>query len=194
MCIEKGSGSCIIQFVNFKLPGEAVDRNSLFSGVWSIFSDFMSPNDFHLTSGGLKELKAELKQLVDEKRPQLIDRVAEARAHGDLSENSEYTAAREDLAFVEGRVDELEELIAKAKVIQNTDSNGEVILGCKVTVKVNEEEQTFEMVGEWEADPMEKKISHTSPLGMALLGKKQGDTVEIEAPAGKVKYLIHKVH
>jgi transcription elongation factor GreA len=154
----------------------------------------MSPKDFHLTSRGLKELKAELKQLVEDKRPKLIDRVAEARAHGDLSENSEYTAAREDLAFVEGRVDELEELIAKAKLIPNANNHGEVILGCQVTVEINGEEQTFEMVGEWEADPMEKKISHTSPLGMALLGKKQGDAVEIEAPAGKVKYLIHKVH
>ena len=91
-------------------------------------------------------------------------------------------------------MDELEELIAKAKVIKNGNSNGEVILGCKVTVKVNDQEQTFDMVGEWEADPMEKKISHTSPLGKALLGKKKGDSVEIEAPAGKVKYHIRKVH
>jgi transcription elongation factor GreA len=154
----------------------------------------MSPNDIHLTSEGLKELKAELKQLLENKKPQLINRVAEARAHGDLSENSEYTAAREDLAFIEGRVDELEELIAKAKIIQTSNNNGEVSLGCKVTVKANGSEQTFDIVGEWEADPIEKRISHTSPLGMALLGRKKGDKVEIEAPAGKVRYLIHKVH
>lgn len=154
----------------------------------------MSPNNFHFTSQGLKELKAELKKLVDEKRPKLIDRVATARSHGDLSENSEYTAAREDLAFVEGRVDELEGLISKAKVIKNKGKADEVKLGCKVTVKINGKIQTFEVVGEWEADPLEQRISHTSPLGKALLGKKKGDKIEIEAPAGKVKYHIDKIH
>ncbi len=154
----------------------------------------MSPNDFHFTSQGLKELKDELKKLTDDKRPKLIDRVAVARSHGDLSENSEYTAAREDLAMIEGRIDELEELIAKAKLIRIKGKGNEVRLGCNVTVKVNGKEQTFKMVGEWEADPMEKKISHTSPLGKALLGKKKGDKIEFEAPAGKVKYHVHKIH
>ncbi len=154
----------------------------------------MSQRDFHLTSEGLKELRLELKELVDDKRPALIDRVAVARSHGDLSENSEYTAAREDLAFIEGRIDELEELISKAKLIKNNKSNNEVKLGCRVTVKVSGKEQTFEVVGEWEADPMEKKISHTSPLGKALIGRKKGDKVEIEVPAGKVKYHIDKIH
>jgi len=150
--------------------------------------------DFHLTSQGLKELKVELKKLVDEKRPRLIKRVAVARNHGDLSENSEYTAAREDLAFVAGRIDELEELIAKAKLIKTKKTKDEVKLGCKVTVKVNGKKQTFELVGEWEADPLEQKISHTSPLGKALLGKKKNDKVKIEAPAGKVTYHIQKIH
>ena len=154
----------------------------------------MTTKDFHLTSQGLKELKAELKKLVDEKRPRLIKRVAVARNHGDLSENSEYTAAREDLAFVAGRIDELEELIAKAKLIKTKKTKDEVKLGCKVTVKVNGKKQTFELVGEWEADPLEQKISHTSPLGKALLGKKKNDKVKIEAPAGKVTYHIQKIH
>jgi transcription elongation factor GreA len=154
----------------------------------------MTTKDFHLTSRGLKELKAELKKLVDEKRPRLIKRVAVARNHGDLSENSEYTAAREDLAFVEGRIDELEELITKAKLIKTKKTKDEVKLGCKVTVKVNGKKQTFELVGEWEADPLEQKISHTSPLGKALLGKKKNDKVKIEAPAGKVTYHIQKIH
>jgi len=155
----------------------------------------MSQQDVYVTSKGLKELKEELRVLTEEKRPALIDRVATARAHGDLSENSEYTAAREDLAFVEGRIEEIEVLIAKAKLIKNNHSaNNEVVLGCKVTVKVNDKEQTFEVVGEWEADPLEQKISHTSPLGQALLGKGKGDQVEIEAPAGKVTYHILKIH
>jgi len=99
------------------------------------------------------------------------------------------------LAFIEGRIEEIEALIAKAKLIKsNHSANNRVVLGCKVTVKVNSKEQTFEVVGEWEADPLEQKISHTSPLGQALLGKKSGEKVEIEAPAGKVTYHILKIH
>lgn len=151
--------------------------------------------DFYVTSEGLKELKAELKVLVEIKRPELIERVATARGHGDLSENSEYAAARQDLAFVEGRIEELEELITKAQIIRNSKkTNHEVKLGSKVTVKINGKSQTFELVGEWEANPLEQKISHTSPLGQALMGKKKGDKVEIDAPAGKVLYHILKIH
>ena len=154
----------------------------------------MDQKDFHLTTVGLKELKDELKVLVDEKRPRLIERVTIARGHGDLSENSEYTAAREELAFVEGRVEELEEIIAKAILIRPKGTNGEVTLGSKVTVKTKNQLHTYELVGEWEADPLEKKISHTSPLGQALIGKKKGEKVSIEAPAGQVVYQIQKIH
>jgi len=155
----------------------------------------MNQQDVYVTGEGLKELKEELRVLAEQKRPALIERVATARAHGDLTENSEYTAAREDLAFVEGRIEEIEVLIAKAKLIKNNHAaNNKVVLGCKVTVKVNGKEQTFEVVGEWEADPLEQKISHTSPLGQALLGKGKGEKVEIEAPAGKVTYHILKIH
>lgn len=155
----------------------------------------MTQKDFHFTSEGLKELKVELKKLVEGKKPKLIERVAVARSHGDLSENSEYTAAREDLAFVEGRIEELEELIAKAKIIKSKKTGKkEVKLGSKVTVKVNGKNHTYELVGEWEADPIEKKISHTSPLGKALMGKKKDEKVKIEAPAGKVTYHIQKIH
>jgi len=155
----------------------------------------MNQQDVYVTGEGLKELKEELRVLAEQKRPALIERVATARAHGDLTENSEYTAAREDLAFVEGRIEKIEVLIAKAKLIKNNHAaNNKVVLGCKVTVKVNGKEQTFEVVGEWEADPLEQKISHTSPLGQALLGKGKGEKVEIEAPAGKVTYHILKIH
>lgn len=153
----------------------------------------MFKKDFYLTAEGLKELKAELKVLAETKRPALIERVATARSHGDLAENSEYSAAREDLAFVEGRIEEIEELVNKAKLIKNAGGNGEVKLGCKVTVKVNGKAQTFELVGEWEANPLAQKISHTSPLGQALIGKKKGEKVEIEAPAGKVTYHILEI-
>jgi len=154
----------------------------------------MNQKDFHLTNDGLKELKGELKVLVDEKRPRLIERVTIARGHGDLSENSEYSAAREELAFIEGRIEELEELIAKAILIKPKAANGEIKLGSKVTLKSKNQLHTYELVGEWEADPLEKKISHTSPLGQALIGKKKGEKVNIEAPAGQLVYQIQKIH
>lgn len=149
-----------------------------------------------LTKDGLEELKNELLLLKTKKVPKLIKRVALARSFGDLSENTEYANAREELAFAEGRVNELEGLIAKAKVISPKNGNSRlsvVELGCKVTIKANNAEQTFEVVGEWEADPLKKKISHSSPLGKALLGKKLGEKVEIEAPAGKLLYTIKKI-
>ena len=156
----------------------------------------MLKKDLYFTKDGLKELKAELKQLKEKKLPKLIKRVALARSFGDLSENSEYTASREELSFTEGRVEELEAIIRKAKVISDTKKSGsnQVKLGCKVTVKVNGKTHTYEVVGEWEADPLQKKISHTSPLGKALLNKKKGDKVAIEAPAGKVNYHIQIIH
>lgn len=159
-------------------------------------NDQLNKNQVFLTKEGLKELQEELKSLQDKKQPELIERVARARSFGDLSENTEYTNAREELAFIEGRVEELEDLIAKAKLIRaksGNSRNSTVKLGCKVTVVVNGKSHTFEVVGEWEADPKEKKISHSSPLGKALLGKKIGETVEIEAPAGKIIYEIKKI-
>ncbi|OGD63764.1 transcription elongation factor GreA [Candidatus Beckwithbacteria bacterium RBG_13_42_9] len=150
-----------------------------------------------LTKNGLNDLQKELDSLREKKKPALIQRVARARGFGDLSENTEYSTAREELAFVEGRIDELEDLMAKVKVIQAKNGktkNKVVALGCKVTVHVNGQEHTYEVVGEWEADPLQKRISHSSPLGRALLGKKVGDIVEIEAPAGRIVYRIKKIH
>jgi transcription elongation factor GreA len=152
-------------------------------------------DDVFLTKDGLQELTDELRNLKEEKLPKLIERVAKARSFGDLSENSEYTNSREDLSFVEGRIEEIEEIISKAKVIQANPSNNEVVsLGSKVTVQLNGKQHVFTVVGEWEADPAEKKISQDSPLGRALIGKRKGEEVQVEAPAGKVNYTILKVH
>lgn len=154
-------------------------------------------NQVFLTKDGFKDLQEELNLLQKKKRPKLIKRVARARSFGDLSENAEYSNAREELAFIEGRIEELEELIAKAKVIRDQGSGGKrgiVGLGCKVTLRVGRKEHIYEVVGEWEADPIKKKISHNSPLGKALLGKKKGDKVEIEAPAGRIIYEIKRIH
>lgn len=146
------------------------------------------------TSQGLADLKAELQDLIDNKRPAAIERVALARDFGDLSENAEYHAAREELSFLEGSVNELEDLVKKAQVVKPNSNNGKIGVGCKVTVEIKGNQHIYEMVGEWEADPVKKKISHTSPLGQALMGKEEGDDVEFEAPAGKLIYKVKKIH
>ena len=153
------------------------------------------PNDqIYLTRDGLKELEDEYKELTEKKLPKLIKRVKRARDFGDLSENAEYANAREDLAFAKGRADELEEVLAKAKVIKKPRKGRKSItLGSKIKVKVDGEKRELTVVGEWEADPMAKKISASSPLGKALLGKKKGEKVKVEVPAGKVTYTILKI-
>lgn len=145
------------------------------------------------TATGLDDLKLELADLQTKKLPAAIDRVSRARDFGDLSENAEYHAAKEELSFIEGRIEELENIVAKAYVVDKKDIST-VDIGCRVTVELSGKEHTYDVVGEWEADPMKKKISHTSPLGQALVGKKKGETVEFEAPAGKVIYKIKKIH
>ena len=156
------------------------------------------PKQVHLTKEGRAEIKDELKALKDEKLPKAIERVARARDFGDLSENAEYHSAREDLSFIEGRIEELETLLTRTKLIsEKGPGKGKaktVRLGSRVTVNGNGQSHTFTVVGEWEADPGNKKISHESPLGKALVGKKVNDKVEIEAPAGKILYKVAKIH
>lgn len=145
-----------------------------------------------MTKEGLSHLKDELNELTTNKRPDAVKRLADARDLGDLSENSEYASAKQDLAFIDGRIAELEEIIHGVKVI-TSHSKGQVDVGCKVTIHVNGKQDVFTLVGEWEADPTQKKISHESPLGKALMGKKVGEKVEVEAPAGKVLYKILQI-
>ena len=142
-----------------------------------------------VTKEGLAALKAEYEDLVKTKRPAAVERLANAREQGDLSENSEYTDANQNLAFIDGRILELEEVIHSAKVMTKHGKN-QVDVGCKVTVHINGKKEEFIVVGEWEADPKSKKISHESPLGKALMGKKVGEKVEVQAPAGKILYKV----
>lgn len=142
-----------------------------------------------LTPEGLAELRGEHDELLNKKRPDVVSRLAYARGQGDLSENSEYAAAKQDLAFIDGRISELEKVINEAQVISG-HSRSKVDVGCKVTLHINGKKEEFTIVGEWEANPSEKKISNSSPLGKALLGKKVGEKVEVEAPAGKILYKI----
>jgi transcription elongation factor GreA len=153
-------------------------------------------NELKLTEQGFEEIKLQLAEL-KEKLPKAIERVATARSFGDLSENSEYHASREDLSFLEGKIIELEEILARAQVVKNgTASKNKahnVQLGSIVTVEVKGKKIKYNIVGEWEANPSEKKISHKSPLGRALVGKKHGDEVEVQVPVGKMKYKIVEI-
>jgi len=148
----------------------------------------------YLTQEGFQSIQEELNTLKNKTRPRVVERLALARSQGDLSENTEYAAARDELAFVDGRIEELEEIIHCASLVkQNHGPKDTVCLGCKVTVKSANSESVYHIVGEWEADPAQKKVSHTSPLGRALLGRKVGEEIEFEAPAGKIIFNIVKI-
>ncbi len=142
-----------------------------------------------LTRQGLKNLQEECGRLV-KKRPGIIERVEEARQQGDLKENAEYQNGREELSFIDGRIEELENVLERAVVVEEKNDCQEVTLGCQVTIRTNDDKHVYHLVGEWEANPMEKKISHQSPLGKALMGKKKGEVVEVDVPAGKLNYKI----
>ena len=142
-----------------------------------------------VTKDGLAALKAEYEELLNVKRPVAVERLANARDQGDLSENSEYTDAKQNLTFIDGRIAELEEVLHGVKVV-TSHPKSLIDVGCKVTLHINGKKEVFTIVGEWEADPMTKKISNESPLGKALLGRKVGEKVEVEAPAGKILYKI----
>lgn len=143
-----------------------------------------------LTKEGLEALKTELSVLLDNKRPALVERLSFARSQGDLAENSDYQNAKDELEFLDGRISELQAVIKSAIVVNGNGKKGEVAVGTKVKIKVGGNEFTYDIVGDWEADPTKKKISHTSPLGQALFGKKVGDQVSVEAPAGTISYEI----
>lgn len=148
-----------------------------------------SNKELYLTKEGLEKLKDELKELKEVKRPKNIETIKEAREMGDLSENSMYDSAREEQAFIEGKIAEIEEIIKSAKISEPTDKDT-VSVGSKVTVHIDGGEETFHIVGAPEADPMNKKISHESPLGTSLLGKKIGEKIDYESPMGKTTYTV----
>lgn len=143
-----------------------------------------------LTQQGFDKLKKELNQLKKIKRPQILERLRKARGLGDLKENSEYTAAREDLNLTDKKIEEIEGVLQKAKIIKGKRGNQTVNIGSKVTVELDGHKNQFLIVGEFEANPAENKISYVSPIGKALMGKKIGEVVEVEAPAGKIRYKI----
>ncbi len=149
-----------------------------------------------ITAAGYAALEAELKRRQQEDRPRIIQMIAEARAHGDLSENAEYHSAKEQQSLNEGRIAELEDKIARADVIDVSKLSGDrVKFGATVTLidEDTEEEKKYQIVGETEADVKSGRVSITSPIARALIGKTVGDTVEVNTPGGGKSYEILKV-
>ena len=153
-------------------------------------------NKIPMTLEGYTRLREELKRLKTSERPNIIKAIAEARDHGDLSENAEYHAARERQSFIEGRIMELEDKVARTEVIDVSKLSGRLVkFGAKVTLadEDTDEEQTFQIVGEDEADVGQGLLSITSPLARALIGKGKGDSVEVTTPRGAKSYEVVKV-
>jgi transcription elongation factor GreA len=147
-----------------------------------------------MTPLGYRQLVDELELLEKTKLPEAIERLSKARDFGDLSENAEYHSAKEALSTMEGRIEELKDILTRVTVVDIQKAGLEMVgLGSMVHIEVNGAKHEFTIVGEWEADPAAKKISHESPLGKALMGKKVGETVEVEAPSGVISYAIKAV-
>jgi len=152
----------------------------------------MTAKKFYLTKEGYKKLKEELDFLVNTKRKEIVERIQIAKSYGDISENSEYDSARSEQSFVEGRIKEIKNILKDAEIIKKK-SVGKVDLGSKVVIEIDGQEEEYEIVGSSEADPLQNKISNESPLGQAILGKRVGEEVVIEAPRGRVTYKIKKI-
>ncbi len=148
---------------------------------------------FPLTKQGFLALEQELKNLKGVERPNIIAAIAEARSHGDLSENAEYSAAKEKQSFIEGRIQDLEAVLSRAQVIDVANTKADVIrFGATVSVadEDTDQEKTYQIVGDYEADIEKNKISLSSPLAKALIGKEIGDSAEYVAPGGKKSFEI----
>lgn len=157
----------------------------------------MANAKIQLTLEGLEELKSELKELKEVKLPKVIARVSSAREQGDLSENADYHSAKEEQNFVETRISEIEDIVSRAEVVKDGKDKSRVSIGSRVEVSLKGKSSktfTYEIVGEFEADPEEGKVSSVSPLGKALLGKKKGESASVKAPAGEVIYQIEEIN
>ena len=149
-----------------------------------------------MTAGGIQNLEEELKKLKTQERPSVIRAISEAREHGDLSENAEYHAAKEKQGFIEGRIQELEDIISRADIINVSKLSGNVIkFGATVTLadEDTDEELTYQIVGPYEANLENKRISIQSPIARALIGRSIGDSTEVKAPGGIKSYEVIKI-
>jgi len=147
----------------------------------------------YLSRDGLEKLRTELDEMVSIKRPEVANRIHDAKEHGDLTENAEYEDAKNEQAFVEGRIQTLQALIKNATLIDENHSSDHVQIGSTVTVDGEDGVETFTIVGSTEARPSNGRISNESPVGRALLGRKKGDKVVVHAPAGDMTFAITNI-
>ena len=147
-----------------------------------------------LTVIGAERLRAELHEMKTVQRPAVIAAIAEARSHGDLSENADYHKAKEDQGFLEGRIQEIEAILRNPIIIEENLNKETVFVGSHVTIQEGgDEPETYHLVGPTEADPRRGRISYESPIGLALMNKKVGDLTEADTPGGKIKFKILKI-
>ena len=153
----------------------------------------MNNKPTYVSREGLAHLRAELDEMIAVKRPEIAARISEAKEHGDLSENAEYEEAKNEQAFVEGRIAELEHKIKSAVIIDEERPSDHVSIGSTVEVDADEGLMTYHIVGSTEAKPADGRISNESPVGRALLGRKVGEKVVVKVPAGDVVYTIRSI-
>jgi transcription elongation factor GreA len=155
-------------------------------------NSIMNTKPVYLTAEGLEKLKGELNELITVDRPRVAARIHEAKLDGDLSENAEYEDAKQEQSFLEGRIATLEAQLRNAAVIEKTNGDS-VSLGSKVVIKGSDGEETFTIVGAAEAAPREGRISNESPVGAALMGRKKGEKVTVNAPSGPIEYTLVRI-
>lgn len=153
----------------------------------------MNTKTTYISKDGLEKLRAELEELTGSRRPEIAGRIHDAKEHGDLSENAEYEDAKNEQAFVEGRIQTLEGMIKNAQLIDENTSTDHVQIGSTVKVQGDEGTETFLIVGSAEAKPADGRISNESPVGRALLGRRKGDKIVVKVPAGDFAYTVIEI-
>ena len=154
----------------------------------------MNNKPAYLSKDGLEQIRHELEELVNVRRAEIASRIHEAKEHGDITENAEYEDAKNEQAFVEGRIQALSALVKNAVVIEENHSSTHVQIGSTVTIQSKDGKESFMIVGSAEASPAEGRISNESPVGRALLGHKKGEEITVSVPAGDSKYKILSIH
>ena len=154
----------------------------------------MNNKPAYLSKDGLEQIRKELDELVNVRRAEIAARIHEAKEHGDITENAEYEDAKNEQAFVEGRIQALSALVKNAVVIEENHSSTHVQIGSTVTIQSKDGKESFMIVGSAEASPAEGRISNESPVGRALLGHKKGEEITVSVPAGDSKYKILSIH
>jgi transcription elongation factor GreA len=154
----------------------------------------MNNKPAYLSKDGLEQIRHELEELVNVRRAEIAARIHEAKEHGDITENAEYEDAKNEQAFVEGRIQALSALVKNAVVIEENHNSTHVQIGSTVTIQSKDGKESFMIVGSAEASPAEGRISNESPVGRALLGRKKGEEITVSVPAGDSKYKILSIH